>query len=259
MGSWFHQNFVEPGKIPMLLVLASFVLTFAITRMITRLIRAGKGPFRNIGGSGGTHIHHVVPGVVLMVVGGFGAVGSSRSGVGAAVCAVIFGIGAGLVLDEFALILHLDDVYWSEQGRQSVEVVVLAAALALLVLSGFSPLGVDSLSEEERQDRTSLLLTLSSSFVFVLITLSKGKLWMALVGTLVPPVAIVGALRLARPCSVWARRFYRRRHRARARMTLREYRRVRRWSAPRRRVQDWIGGAPDDELAQRAGAPDPPR
>ncbi|QHY95131.1 hypothetical protein SSPS47_08345 [Streptomyces sp. S4.7] len=257
MGSWFHQNFVEPGKVPMLLALVSFVLTFMVTRMITRLIRAGKGPFRNVR-PGGMHIHHVVPGVVLMVIGGFGAVGSGRHGVGAAVCAVIFGIGAGLVLDEFALILHLDDVYWTEQGRRSVEVVVLAAALALLVLSGFSPLGVDSLSPEERQDRTSLLLSLVLSFVFVLIALSKGKLWMALVGTLVPPVAIVAALRLARPGSPWARRFYRRRHRARARMTLRAYHRDRRWSAPRRRVQDWIGGAPDDER-KRAATPAPPR
>ncbi|WP_329032781.1 hypothetical protein OIE71_08685 [Streptomyces sp. NBC_01725] len=257
MGSWFHQNFVEPGKVPMLLALVSFVLTFMVTRMITRLIRAEKGPFRNVR-PGGMHIHHVVPGVVLMVIGGFGAVGSGRHGVGAAVCAVIFGIGAGLVLDEFALILHLDDVYWTEQGRRSVEVVVLAAALALLVLSGFSPLGVDSLSPEERQDRTSLLLSLVLSFVFVLIALSKGKLWMALVGTLVPPVAIVAALRLARPGSPWARRFYRRRHRARARMTLRAYHRDRRWSAPRRRVQDWIGGAPDDER-KRAATPAPPR
>lgn len=254
MGSWFHQNFVEPGKLPMLLALVSFVLTFAITRMITRLIRAGKGPFRNIS-PGGTHIHHVVPGIVLMVVGGFGAVGSGRHGVGASVCAVIFGLGAGLVLDEFALVLHLDDVYWTEQGRQSVEVVVLAAALALLVLSGFSPLGVDSLSSEERQDRASLLVSLGFSFVFVVVTLLKGKLPMALVGVLVPPVAIIGALRLARPGSVWARRYYRRRHRARARMTLRAYHRDLRWSAPRRRVQDWIGGAPDDEPKRNA----PPR
>ncbi|MFD9871418.1 hypothetical protein ACFWWX_29935, partial [Streptomyces niveus] len=122
----------------------------------------------------------------------------------------------------------------------------------------FSPLGVDSLSPEERQDRVSLLLSLGLSFVFVLIALSKGKLWMALVGTLVPPVAIVGALRLARPGSPWARRFYRRRHRARARMTLRAYHRDRRWSAPRRRVQDWIGGAPDDE-PKRPATPTPPR
>lgn len=245
MGHWFHRNIVEPGKLPTLLALAAFVLTFLLTRTVTRLIRAGKGPFRNIS-PGGMHIHHVVPGVVLTVIGGFGAVGSGRHGVTASVCAVIFGMGAGLVLDEFALILHLNDVYWTEQGRQSVEVVILAAALALLVLSGFSPLDVNSLTPEEEEDRATAIITLLANFLFVLIALFKGKLRMALVGTLVPFVALVGALRLGRPESPWARRFYRGRPRARAKSALRADRRDARWAGPRRRIQDWIGGSPDD-------------
>jgi hypothetical protein len=244
MGNWFEANIVEAGKLPMLLALASFVLTFLITRTVTRLIRAGRGPFRNIT-PGGVHIHHVVPGVVLTVVGGFGAVGSGQRGVTAAVCAVVFGIGAGLVLDEFALIVHLDDVYWTEEGRRSVEVVVLATALALLVLGGFAPLGVDSLTPEERQNRASLISTLLLNFVLVVITFLKGKPTMALIGVLVPFVAVFGAIRLARPGSLWARRFYRRRHRARARAALRSYRHDRRWNKPRRRFQDLIAGAPD--------------
>lgn len=126
MGHWLERNIIEPGKLPLLLALAAFVLTFLITRVVTRMIRAGKGPFGNVK-AGGMHIHHVVPGVVLTVVGGFGAVASGQSGFGAGLCAVLFGMGAGLVLDEFALILHLDDVYWTEAGRQSVEVVVLTA------------------------------------------------------------------------------------------------------------------------------------
>src|SRR4051812_39491029 len=138
MGHWWERNIVEPGKLPLLLALASFILSFVITRTITRLIKAGKGPFHNVT-PGGVHVHHVVPGVILTVIGGFGAVASERHGVGAAVSAVLFGVGAGLVLDEFALILHLHDVYWSEQGRQSVEVVVVTAALVALVLSGFLP------------------------------------------------------------------------------------------------------------------------
>ncbi|MFE3741663.1 hypothetical protein ACFXP3_36680 [Streptomyces sp. NPDC059096] len=244
MGHWFQQNITEPGKLPTLLALASFVLTFLLTRTVTRLIRAGKGPFRNIA-PGGVHIHHVVPGVILTVIGGFGAVGSGRHGVTACVCAVIFGLGAGLVLDEFALILHLHDVYWSEQGRQSVEAVVLAAALALLVLSGFSPLDVNALTPDQEQSRGSAVLTILVNFVFVLVTLFKGKLRMTLIGTLVPFVALIGAIRLARPGSPYARRFYRRRPRARARAELRAYRRDRRWAGPRRRLQDWIGGTPD--------------
>ncbi|MGW6457803.1 hypothetical protein ACWF94_18140 [Streptomyces sp. NPDC055078] len=244
MGNWFYRNIVEPGKLPMLLALASFVITFLITRTITRLIRAGRGPFRNIG-SGGTHIHHVVPGVILTVVGGFGSVGSGTRGVTAAVFAVLFGVGAGLVLDEFALIVHIDDVYWTEQGRQSVEVVIVATALAFLALGGFSPLGVDTLTPDERQDRATLIGTLVFNFLLVLVTLLKGKLRMALIGTLVPFVAVFGAVRLARPGSLWARRCYRGRPKVRARAWLRSYRHDRRWDGPRRRFQDLIGGAPD--------------
>ncbi|MER5362493.1 hypothetical protein [Streptomyces sp. NPDC002785] len=244
MGHWFDQNIVEPGKLPLLLALAAFVLTFAVTRVITRMIRAGKGPFRNIT-PGGVHVHHVVPGVVLTVVGGFGAVAGGRQGVSAGVCAVIFGMGAGLVLDEFALILHLHDVYWTEEGRQSVEVVVLTAALVLLVLAGFSPLGVNELSSDQQQGRLGVILTLVVNFCFVLIALFKGKARLAVVGTLVPFVALIAAIRLARPTSMWAKRFYRNRHRARARAVLRAYHHDVRWAGPRRRFQDLIGGAPD--------------
>ncbi|MET7711246.1 hypothetical protein [Streptomyces sp. NPDC005407] len=244
MGHWFYRNIVEPGKLPMLLALASFIITFLATRTITRLIRAGRGPFKNVT-PGGMHIHHVVPGVILTVIGGFGAVGSALHGPAAAACAIIFGIGAGLVLDEFALILHLDDVYWTEQGRQSVEVVVLAAALALLVLSGFAPLGVNQMTPDERQDRVSLIATLVINFLLVLVVLFKGKPRMALISVLVPFVALFGAVRLARPGSPWARRFYRKRPKARARARLRSFRHDRRWDRPRRRFQDLIGGAPD--------------
>ncbi|MFE9725077.1 hypothetical protein ACFYQ5_16140 [Streptomyces sp. NPDC005794] len=244
MGHWFHHDIVEPGKLPLLLALSAFVLTFAITRMITRMIRAGKGPFRNIA-PGGVHVHHVVPGVVLTVVGGFGAVACGQRGVAAGILAVVFGMGAGLVLDEFALILHLDDVYWTEEGRQSVEVVVLTASLVLLVLAGFAPLGVDQLSGEQQQNRLGVVLTYVLNFGFVLIALFKGKARMAVIGTLVPFIAMIGALRLARPASPWAKRFYRRRHRARAKAVLRAYHHDVRWARPRRRFQDLIGGAPD--------------
>ena len=252
MGHWLYANVVEPGKLPLLLALGAFVLTFAVTRVITRMIRAGKGPFRNIA-PGGVHIHHVVPGVVLTVVGGFGAVSSGRHGVAAGVCAALFGMGAGLVLDEFALILHLDDVYWTEQGRQSVEVVVLTAALVMLVLAGFSPLGVNDLDDNQQQGRLSILGSFLFNFCFVLITLFKGKARMAVLGTLVPFVALIGAIRLARPVSPWAKRFYRNRHRARSRAVLRAYHHDVRWSGPQRKFQDLIGGAPD-----RTPLPGPP-
>ncbi|MBV1938041.1 hypothetical protein KUF83_15925 [Streptomyces sp. BV286] len=246
MGHWWTRNIIEPGKLPLLLALTSFVLTFVITRIVVRMIRAGKGPFGNVE-AGGVHIHHVVPGVVLTVIGGFGAVGSDRHGFGSAAFAVVFGIGAGLVLDEFALILHLDDVYWSEEGRKSVEVVVVTAALVGLMLSGFLPFGVNDLTEDELQDRAGVIVSIAINFLVALLALSKGKARMAIFGVVVPPVALVGVIRLARPTSPWARRFYRRRPRARAKARLRAYHHDRRWAGPRRRFQDLIGGKPDPE------------
>ncbi|MEU6475600.1 hypothetical protein ABZ858_01690 [Streptomyces sp. NPDC047017] len=257
MGHWLYRNIVEPGKLPLLLALAAFVLTFLVTRVITRLIRAGKGPFGNVR-AGGMHIHHVVPGVVLGVFGGFGAVASGRHGFGAAAFAVVFGVGAGLVLDEFALILHLDDVYWSEAGRKSVEVVVLTAALVGLVLAGFSPFGVNDVTPGELQDRGTVITGVAVNFLFSLVALVKGKLRMAVFGVIVPFVALIGAVRLARPGSYWARRLYRRRPRARARAVRRALRHDRRWAGPRRALQDWIGGRPDVRPARLPGPPPPP-
>ena len=244
MGDWWQRNIMEPGKLPLLLALTAFVLTFVVTRVITRLIRAGRGPFGNVK-AGGVHVHHVVPGIVLTVVGGFAAVAGGRHGFGSAAAAVVFGTGAGLVLDEFALILHLDDVYWSEAGRKSVEVVVLTAALVGLVLAGFTPFGVDGVSQDELQDRANVIATVAGNFLFSLLALAKGKARVAIFGVIVPVIALVGAVRLARPGSPWARRFYARRPRARAKARLRAYRHDRRWSGPRRAVQDWIGGRPD--------------
>ncbi|MEU0899591.1 hypothetical protein [Streptomyces massasporeus] len=247
---WFERNIMEPGKLPLLLALVSFVLTFLITRGITRLIRAGKGPFRNISGSGGVHVHHVVPGVILTIVGGFGAVAGGRHGFGSCLAAVLFGIGAGLVLDEFALVLHLADVYWTPNGRKSVEMVVLTASLVGLLLIGFSPLGVNDLNEDQQQNRAVVLVNVLVNFAFALISLFKGKVRLAVVGVIIPFVALVGALRLARPTSPWAKRFYRNRPRARAKSALRSYHHDRRWATPMRAVQDWIGGAPDPEPAR---------
>lgn len=114
---------------------------------------------------------------------------------------MIFGIGAGLVMDEFALILHLDDVYWTEDGRKSVEVVVLTAALVGLLLLGFAPFGVNDLNDEEMQNRGSLLTTIGGNFLIALIALFKGKPKMALFGVIIPFVALFGAIRVARPTS----------------------------------------------------------
>ncbi|MCB5167138.1 hypothetical protein LG634_20130 [Streptomyces bambusae] len=254
MGHWWYRNIVEPGKLPLLLALVSFVTSFLVTRTITRLIRAGRGPFKNVT-PGGLHVHHVVPGVVLTVIGGFGSIGSAHHSFGGMLSAVLFGLGAGLVLDEFALVLHLDDVYWSEQGRKSVEIVVLTAALVALVLGGFLPFGVNELTEDERHNRGLVVINTATNFFLALIALWKGKPRMALFGTVIPFLALIGAVRLARPGSPYAKRFYVNRPRARAKAGLRAYRHDRRWAAHGRKLHDWIGGAPDRPAPAAAALP----
>ena len=89
------------------------------------------------------------------------------------------------------------------------------------------------------------MVSVGVNFLFSLLALSKGKARTAIFGVIVPLVALVGAIRQARPASPWAKRFYGRRARARARSMLRAYRHDRRWAGPRRRLQDLIGGRPD--------------
>src|SRR5215203_6683715 len=98
MTDWWQRNIVEPGKLPLLMCLLAFVLTFVATRTVTRLIRAGKGPFHDVS-SGGVHVHHAVPGILLATVGGFASVGVHGQGWAKSAAAIVFGIGIGLVLD----------------------------------------------------------------------------------------------------------------------------------------------------------------
>ena len=144
-------EFVAPGRQPLMWCLIAFIVTFFVTRTITRYIRATanrSGPRKwwqphNISGKGGTHIHHAVFGVILVLISGVAMISmATHGGVREfTVAAVFFGIGAALVLDEFALILHLQDVYWSEDGRTSVDAVFVAVAVAGPAGAGVQPAG----------------------------------------------------------------------------------------------------------------------
>jgi hypothetical protein len=119
------------GERALLNLLTSFSATFAVARASTYVIYrrgGGIGPLRNVL-VGQRHIHHFVPGIVLAFVAG-GASVISRNDRYDPLLAVPFGIGVALTLDESALLLRLDDVYWSEEGIVSVQITL--AALALL-------------------------------------------------------------------------------------------------------------------------------
>ncbi|MFB9878433.1 hypothetical protein ACFFMN_10865 [Planobispora siamensis] len=198
---------METGRLPLFCFFVALILAFVFTRINVRLIRAKIGWFRNVN-IGEMHIHHVVFGVVLSLLGGVaGLLVSGVSETWYAVTAAVFGVGAALVLDEFALILHLHDVYWEEEGRTSVDAVFVAIAVTGLLLLGLRPLGWDD------SDGTPQGVWLTGGLIVVnlmlaVVTLLKGKIWTGLVGLFVPILLIPGALRLARPGSPWAHWFF---------------------------------------------------
>ena len=209
MVDWYSREVFEPGRQPMLFALLAFLVTFLVTRMITRMIRAGKGPFRNVS-TGHVHIHHVVPGLIVLLLGGVLALGSSERGLWRQVAGLMFGVGAALVLDEFAMVLHLDDVYWSSEGRLSADAVTLAAVVMFCALLIIAP------NKPPADEVTSFWLSVTSSILFILfwllpisVTILKGKLWMAALAMLVAPVGWFAAIRVARPGSPWAHFRYR--------------------------------------------------
>jgi hypothetical protein len=239
LNDWWQLEVVNGYKGPLLLSFTAFVVTFVTTRTITRLIRAGRGPFHNVS-SGGVHMHHSTPGVVLLIVGGFTGVGSPPLSVWTYLAGLLVGVGASLVLDEFAMIFRLQDVYWSQEGQLSVNVVTLAAACVGLATVGVSP--VDDLPPDITAFRYAAVAVLLLNFVLVAITALKGKYPTALLGLFIGPIAWVAAVRLARPTSPWARWRYSAAKRARAGRRAAAF--DRRWAPVRQHWDDFIGGTP---------------
>ncbi len=238
---WWQREVVDGAKGPLLSAFVAFVLTFLTTRTITRLIRAGRGPFRNLS-DGGVHLHHSTPGVILLVTGGFCAVGADGNAPLNYLGAVLVGVGASLVLDEFAMIFHLKDVYWSQEGQLSINVVSLAAACIGLAVVGVSPEANVGLGAADVLVRGSVVAALVLHLVLVVITALKGKYPTAVLGIFLSPLVWFGAARIARPTSPWARRFYSPGRREKAARRARTF--DRRWGRYRTRWDHLVGGAP---------------
>jgi hypothetical protein len=253
---WWHRDIIAAGKLPLMLCFLAFVVTFAVTRAITRLIRDGRGPFHDQV-AGGTHIHHSIPGLVLLIVGAFTSVGAPYELGWRCFAAILIGIGVSLVLDEFALILHLQDVYWSGEGQLSIQAVSLTAACLGLALVGFSPFGVQDVNDVELSLRISATVVFIADGVFAISCALKGKYRCALLGLFLPPVGVIGALRLARPNSVWARRRYHGKRLEEA--TRRAATFDRRWRPVQTDWDDFVGGRPSnpDPANPDPAKPDP--
>jgi hypothetical protein len=240
-------NRLRPGTEAGFVVLVAFLVSFLAIRTSARLTRSVSWWPGGVE-SGGVHIHHLVWGICLMMLCGFLAFAAPLGAPWWHIVAVGFGVGVGVTMDEFALWVRLQDVYWTQEGRTSFDAGVVAAAFAGLVVLGTQPFGLD---DPASIAGTALAVTLV--FGLTLMCLAKGRVLLGVIGLFVPVVALVASLRLARPSSLWARRRYSGRRLERAEARFAPTRRATRWQ---RRIADLVVGAPNATATKSSGSGD---
>jgi hypothetical protein len=219
-------------------LLASFLLAFLFIRTSARMNRSPRFAWwpGSVTTESGLHLHHLVWGIVLVLLAGFVNFATQPASPWSELLAAAFGIGAGFTLDEFALWVYLRDVYWSDEGRSSFDAVVVATLIGGLIVLGFAPFDLSG-------DGTSVgswAVVVLADVLLGTLTILKGKPLSGLVGLFVPFVSLAGAIRLGAPRSWWARR----RYPPGSRKLARSQERWRRIEARRRRVANAIAGAP---------------
>jgi hypothetical protein len=244
---FWDDQIVANGTEGLFLVFVGFILSFSFIRMSTRLMRSPKVPWwpGSVVSEGGVHVHHLAFGIVAMMIAG--AVGFTATGEQpvADICAFAFGVGMGLTIDEFALWIYLDDVYWAEEGRSSIDATAIAASAMFLVLIGSSPFSFETGSVAQ-----TLGSVLGAAIVlgFVAVCFFKQRIMHGTIGFFILPVAIYGAYRLGKPNSPWARHRYRERRpdkQAKAALRFRPDRHTERF---KNAFRDIVGGKPSQGL-----------
>ena len=239
------EGFLGPTRASVAAFTLGLLVTFLAVRINTRLIRAKvTWWFHDIESEGGLHVHHMVIGVVLMVVTGLVLIATSPEGLWLQLCAMVFGAGVALTLDEFALILRLQDVYWTAEGRLSVDAVIVAVSAGLLIVLGFHPAGTSSAGLAGSAAAAVVVSTIVVNLCFAVVCLMKGKYWTGFFGIFVPMLGIIGAIRVARPTSPWAHRRYGKKPKRLAKAQRREDHVNATWRAWREAFFDLIAGKP---------------
>ncbi len=207
---WYDTTIVQDGRSGAFWLLLSLLTTFLIVRGITRRIRArdpgteGHAVLRDVT-IGGVHIHHQVYGIGLVLISAFLEFRFQPDSPWLELLGIAFGAGAALMLDEFALSLYMRDVYWSDEGRASVNAVLLSLVVGSLLVLATSPL---QLSDYNDGSRLVLSVFITIHTITSCVAFLKSKWTLGVLGIVFPVVGPVAAIRLAKPESVWARRFY---------------------------------------------------
>ncbi len=251
----YHDEIVRSGKQPLLLLLIGLIGGFVFIRTSTRMIRAQVKWWPGNVSAGGIHLHHEVFGVLIMLISGAATFAISSVHPWRDILAVAFGIGAGLVLDEFALLLRLKDVYWTKEGRTSIDAVIVTVLIIVLLLVRAVPFGASDPRPGEFSARWFVVAIVAVNACLTLVTALKGKPWLAFFSTFATVVGLIGALRMATPDSPWARRRYS------ADKCETATRRAAPWKRRKNRLVSLIGGKPSPvpapAAAHLATHPDP--
>ena len=226
----------EAGTATAFLLLAAFVVSFLLIRTSARLTRSVSWWPGGVKTEGGVHVHHLVWGICLMMFAGFLAFAVPLERPWWHIVAIAFGVGAGFTMDEFALWVNLGDVYWSTQGRASLDAVVIAVAFAGLVVVGTTPFGLD-----DPASITGTAVAASVVLALSIICFLKGRILLGVVGLFIPVAGAFGAVRLGHPASPWGRRRYRGKQLERAQARFSPDAPAMRWQ---RRLSDLVAGAP---------------
>jgi len=226
---------LEPGPAAGFVVLVAFLMSFLAIRTSARLTRSVSWWPGGVE-TGGVHVHHLVWGICLMLLCGFLAFAAPLGDPWWHIVAIGFGVGAGFTLDEFALWVRLQDVYWAEEGRASFDAVVCTCAFAGLIVIGTRPFGLD-----EPSSIFGTAAVVGGILGLAIACFAKGRVFLGIVGIFIPVIALAGAVRLAKPASLWAKWRYdpAKLDKARHRFAV-----TRSGARMRRRMADLIAGAP---------------
>jgi hypothetical protein len=237
-----YQSVVaDDGRQRAFVCLAALLISFFLIRTSARMTRAFSWWPGGVETEGGVHLHHFVWGIFLMLGAGFVGIGLHLHEPASGIVAALFGVGAGLTLDEFALWTRMEDVYWTPEGRSSLEAVVIVGTVGLLVVIGVQPFELDSTASA-----VSVTVAIALSLSVSVIAFLKGRIPLGVIGLFILPVGIFGAVRVGHPRSPWARRFYPpgSRRLARAQRRFDDPRRL--GTRLRRRMADLLAGRPSE-------------
>jgi hypothetical protein len=193
----------DDGRQHAFVCLAALLISFLLIRTSARMTRALTWWPGGVETEGGVHLHHFVWGIFLMLGAGFVGLGVHLREPWGGIVAAIFGVGGGLTLDEFALWTRMEDVYWTPEGRSSLEAVAIVAIVGVLVVIGVRPFELDT-----AVSAVTVSVAIGTSLTASVIAFLKGRILLGVVGLFILPVSLFGAIRLANPRSPWARRFY---------------------------------------------------